>query len=88
MAFFVYVIKNPEGRFYVGQTSDVELRVRRHNEGRVFWTKGRGPWTLVHSEQFDSRSEAMAKEKRLKGLKSRQAIEAYIAQWENPPGRD
>ena len=74
MSFFVYILKNPEGRLYIGQTSDLQLRLQGHNEGRVFWTKSRGPWKLVHSEVFETRSEAMAQERRLKSLK---ALEKY-----------
>ena len=29
--FYVYVIENPAGRFYVGQTDDLERRVLEHN---------------------------------------------------------
>ena len=80
MPFFVYILRNPEGRFYIGQTSDLALRLQRHDEGRVFWTKSRGPWEIVYSEQFEARSNAMIQEHRLKALKSKQALAAYIAQ--------
>ncbi len=59
MSFFVYVLRNAEGRFYIGQTSDLQRRLQRHNEGRVFWTKSRGPWELAYSEPFETRAEAM-----------------------------
>ena len=81
MPLFVYVLRNQEGRFYIGHTSDLRLRLQRHNEGKVFWTKSRGPWELFHSEQFDTRSEAMKRERRLKGLKSKRALEQYVARW-------
>jgi putative endonuclease len=80
MAYFAYIIRNTEGRLYIGQTSDLELRLRRHNEGRVFWTKSRGPWQLIHSESFATRSAAMTQEKRLKGLKNKKTLLNYIAQ--------
>lgn len=73
MPFFVYILRNVEGRFYIGQTSDPQLRLRRHNQGRVFSTKGRGPWNVIHTEAFETRSQAMAEESRLKSLKSRRA---------------
>ena len=59
MVYSVYILRNTEGRLYIGQTSDLELRLRRHNEGKAFWTKGRGPWQLIHSENFTTRSAAM-----------------------------
>ena len=80
MAYFLYILRNAEGRLYIGQTSDLELRLRQHSEGRAFWTKGRGPWLLLYSESFDTRSAAMALERKLKGLKSKKAVLDYIAQ--------
>ena len=81
MPFFVYVLQNSEGRCYIGQTSDLKLRLRRHNEGRVFWTRGRGPWAVVSSKQFETRSEAVRAERHLKGLKNKTALTDYVAQW-------
>jgi hypothetical protein len=52
----------------------------RHNEGKAFWTKGRGPWQLIHSENFATRSAAMTQERRLKALKSKKTLLDYIAQ--------
>jgi putative endonuclease len=80
MSFFVYILQNYEGRFYIGHTNDLIARLRRHNEGAVFWTKSRGPWKPVYSREFKTRSEAMMEELRLKRLKSKKAIETFIAQ--------
>jgi putative endonuclease len=80
MAYFVYILRNTEGRFYIGQTSDLELRLRQHNEGKVFWTKSRGPWQFIHAETFNTRSAAVTQEKRLKALKSKKALLDYVAQ--------
>jgi putative endonuclease len=43
----VYVIQNPAGRFYIGLSEDVEMRLQQHNEGVSKWTSLRGPWKLV-----------------------------------------
>jgi len=32
MAFFVYVLLNPQGKTYVGQTADLDRHVNRHND--------------------------------------------------------
>jgi len=79
MPFFVYIIQNPKGRSYIGQTSDLQQRLERHNSGKVFWTKSKRPWKLVFTQQFETRSEAVAEERRLKALKSSKAIELHIA---------
>ena len=73
--YSVYIIESlSDGRLYIGQTSDLNDRLRRHNQNRSKSTKGRGPWRLIHHEEFESRSEAYAREQYLKSLKSRQYI--------------
>jgi putative endonuclease len=80
MAFFIYILRNSTGRYYIGQTSDLSQRLQRHNEGKVFWTKNRSPWEIIYSQSFQTRSEAMLEEKRLKSLKSKTAIDKLISQ--------
>jgi putative endonuclease len=57
---------HPAGKFYIGQTSNLEDRLKRHNEGRSQFTKGKGPWNLVYQEQYSTRTEAIRREKQLK----------------------
>jgi len=64
--YFVYVLRNSEGRLYVGFTTDLNKRLHQHQEGEGGWTHGRGPWELVHYETFTNRSEAMRRERNLK----------------------
>ena len=80
MSFFVYILRNSTDRFYIGHTSDLELRLRRHNEGKVRWTKSHGPWRVAYSEEFWTRAQAMAREKGLKSLKSKEAFRRLTAQ--------
>ncbi len=66
----VYILENPEGRTYVGQTQDIEVRIKRHNRGSgEMWTQGKGVWSLIYTETFKTRSEAIKREKKLKSLK-------------------
>ena len=70
--FFVYLLKSDkDGRFYIGQTQDRNVRLRYHNSGRSKYTKHRGPWTLLAFKSFQSRGEAMREEIRLKKMKNR-----------------
>jgi len=62
--FTVYILQNPTGKFYIGQTN-VEDRVNRHNEGRSQFTKGKGPWELVYQEILPTRAKAIKREKQL-----------------------
>ena len=53
MSYKVYIIRNGEGRLYIGMSEDVVKRLTDHNMGVSTWTKHRGPWELVwHSESM------------------------------------
>ena len=73
--YFVYLLKSEkDGRFYIGHTQDIQIRLQYHNSGRSKYTRNRGPWKLLAFKSFDSRSEAMREEMRLKKLKNRERI--------------
>jgi putative endonuclease len=72
--YFVYVLRNRQGKLYIGSTDDLATRVRRHIEGKAGWTRSRGPWELVNVETFKSRSEAVRQERYLKAGKANQEL--------------
>lgn len=79
----VYVIKNPFDKIYIGQTDNLDLRLRRHNgylpSKSTSYTKiNHGPWQLVYSERFETRSEALTREKFLKSHFGRNWIREKI----------
>ncbi len=65
----VYVIQNPVGRFYIGISENVEVRLAQHNEGVSKWTKNRGPWTLRWTSEAMSITDARKLENFLKRQK-------------------
>ncbi len=70
----MYVLENPDGRLYVGQTENVARRTAQHNDRphnqAKYTTKHVGPWTLVWHESHPDRVSAMAREKQIKAMKS------------------
>jgi len=66
-------------KYYVGSTNNLENRLFRHNSGYNKFTKTGIPWELVFVENFDTRSEAMNREKEIKSKKSRSYIEWLIS---------
>ena len=59
MAFHTYILRSlSTGRFYVGHTANLSNRIARHNNNRSPSLKNRGPWELVHAEEFSTRAEA------------------------------
>jgi len=65
----VYVLRNLSGKFYIGLSENVAVRLAQHNSGISKWTKVRGPWTLVWSSALLSLSEARKLENLLKRQK-------------------
>jgi putative endonuclease len=67
--YSVYVIRNAEGRCYIGLSEDVLIRLKQHNTGASKWTRGKGPWKLIWSKSGMSLTEARVFEKQLKRQK-------------------
>jgi putative endonuclease len=78
--FYCYIIQSESsGKLYIGQTNDLSDRMRGHNAGFNISTKNKGPWKKVFYKCFDSRSEAIKLEKKLKGFKNPAKIFQWIA---------
>jgi len=78
MSFWAYMLRCADASFYVGHTDDMERRIGMHNEGTMAgYTATRRPLTLVWSQDFATREEALAAERRIKGW-SRAKKEALI----------
>ena len=56
---WVYVIQNPEGRFYIGTSIDPENRLTQHNKEKSKWTRHHLPWHLVWTKRCLSLTEAL-----------------------------
>ena len=63
----VYAIKSRLRNYiYVGLTSNLEERIRRHNDVRERTTKAYRPFELIYSEKHPTREEARKREKYFK----------------------
>ena len=75
----VYILHSQKiDRFYIGHTADMNDRLQRHNNGEVFSTKAYCPWELVYSEEFETRGEAMRRERELKTWKKTARLQKLI----------
>ena len=73
--YYTYIlISETSNKLYIGQTNNHEARINRHNSNKNFTTKNKGPWKLVFKKAFESRSESMQFEKKLKSYKNKQFI--------------
>ena len=76
--YFVYIIQNPAGKYYVGYTKNIIDRLKRHNRNRSVYTKNKGNWDLVYQEKFLAKGDAIKRENYIKSQKSREFIERLI----------
>ena len=73
----MYILRCCDGSFYVGHTDDLEKRIAEHNAGTMpCYTQKRLPVEVVYSQDFATRFEAIAAERRAKGWnrKKKQAL--------------
>ena len=67
-------------KYYVGSTGDtLESRIKKHNSNHKGFTGGYGDWVIKYSEEFQSRNDALKREKEIKKWKSRKLIEKLIS---------
>ncbi len=77
--WYLYLIENEKKKIYIGISKDPKKRVKSHNrEKGPDWTQGKGPWTIIHTEEFESQSKALKREKYVKQLKAGQRIKRIL----------
>ncbi len=63
----VYAISSETRKYiYVGMTTQLKVRIARHNIGQNKRTKAYAPFKLIYTKEFKPREEARAHEKYLK----------------------
>jgi len=69
LSYYVYILRCKDGSYYTGHAKDVEKRFEMHKRGRgAKYTQMHEPEKLVYLEEFESRGEAMRRERRIKTL--------------------
>jgi len=77
MPYFVHILKSElTGIPYVGHTSKLEKRLTEHNNGKSISTRNKRPWKLIYQEEFQTRSEAISREKYFKSITGRLDLKA------------
>lgn len=78
MVYYVYVLRNDQGKHYIGSTRDIKLRLKQHNQNCVTATKNRGPYNLVYQEQFIDKTTALKRENEIKNFKGNSVFKKLI----------
>ncbi|KAF0142759.1 MAG: hypothetical protein FD122_359 [Stygiobacter sp.] len=78
--YYTYILYSPSiGKYYIGYTHDLNLRLERHNSGWGKFSSKGIPWQLVYSEEHMEKSQAIKRENEIKSWKSKKEIEKLIA---------
>ena len=65
--YYVYVLMSQRDHMlYIGSTKDLRKRFWLHNNGKVFSTKNRIPFTIAYYEAYSAESDARKREHNLK----------------------
>jgi putative endonuclease len=81
MPYYVYIILCQDGSFYTGYTKNLQERTRLHANGNgARYTRSHPPQKVVYTEQYESRSEAMRREKAIKKLNHQQKAQLIDSQ--------
>ena len=77
--YFTYIIQSTKtNRFYIGSTGNITERIQQHNNGVTKSTRNHGPYVLVHLETYETRGEAVKREKAIKRYKHGNAFKKLI----------
>jgi len=79
--YYAYIIESASGKRYVGVTSDLEERLKKHNARGSRWTKYKGPWHLIYKEICHSKQDALLREKKIKSYKGGEAFKRLIKKY-------
>ncbi len=97
MSFCVYILQSEaNGKTYIGQTSDLKRRLLQHNDPdfrlTLYTKRNPGPWKLIHSEEYSTRTESMRRERWLKSGQGREWVHKLLQERKraalNPPPAD
>lgn len=81
---FVYALYNQRNkRIYIGQTSDIQKRLARHNgflprKPNAYTKRGEGSWEVIYLEEVENRAMALNRERELKSARGRAFIRTHI----------
>ena len=79
--YYTYILYSElKDKFYIGSSENPNERLKKHNNKNKGYTNQSNDWKIVFSQSFESRTEAMAFERKIKNWKSRKMILKLIAE--------
>ena len=72
---YVYLLRCADDSLYCGWTVDLENRLKAHNSGSgAKYTRARLPVELLYYEEYESKSEAMSREWKIKQMSRKEKM--------------
>jgi len=69
MPYYVYILLCKDGSYYTGHAKNVKHRIEQHKKGQgARYTRMHEPAKIVYMEEFNSRSDAMKREREIKSF--------------------
>ena len=76
---YVYILRSESRhRYYIGSTGNLDRRIHQHNSPHRGYTSVGGPWKLIHSEVYETKAEALKRERYHKSMKSVKFIRSLL----------
>ncbi len=83
MAFWAYILHCHGGAYYTGHTDNLPRRVGEQESGMIAgFTADKLPVTLVWSQEFATRFEALEAERRIKGWSRAKKMALIRGDWD------
>ena len=79
MPYTVYALKDKFNRIYIGQTQNLNKRLKEHLLDKTRSLKGRGPFEIIYKEEFNARIEAVRRERSLKSGQGRTWLKSNVS---------
>jgi putative endonuclease len=74
--YFVYILYSAtKNKFYIGQTNNIDDRIKRHNNEQSLSTKNGVPWKIIYKTIIGTRSEAVLLETKIKKRGAKRYLE-------------
>lgn len=76
MPYHIYLLTCSDNTLYTGITTDIKRRIKEHNSSKrgAKYTRTRRPVKLVYSKEYETKSEAMKEEAKIKKLSRKEKL--------------
>ncbi|MDO9572956.1 MAG: GIY-YIG nuclease family protein [Candidatus Omnitrophota bacterium] len=83
--YHVYVLRSlKDNKHYIGYTNNLERRLQDHNRRKSISIRHRGPFELIHEEIFQTKLEAIHRERQIKSYKGGDAFKELLKEDPTP----